>query len=131
MASQEIEIILSRQWSDYLSIPVFITDPDGNLLYFNEQAEEVLGKRFEDTQDMPLEEWASVFEPKDDEGNPMDPNQLPLVKTLTTKLPAMGAFHIDSLDGRSHSINVVSFPITGMSQGHLGAIAIFWINEDE
>ena len=49
MAAYEIEIILNRQLADCLSIPVFITDTDGNLIFYNEHAEEVLGKRFEET----------------------------------------------------------------------------------
>lgn len=131
MAAHEIEIILSRQWSDYLSIPVFITDPDGNLIYFNEPAEEVLGRRFEDTaKHMPMSEWATVFTPTDADGNPLKPDDLPLVKTLKTRKPSNGGFSIESHDGKKHHINVVSFPIVGMSEGYLGAIAIFWINQD-
>ena len=49
MAAHEIEIILNRQLADCLSIPVFITDTIGNLIFYNEPAEEVLGKRFEET----------------------------------------------------------------------------------
>ena len=130
MAAHEIEIILSRQWSDYLSIPVFITDPAGNLIYFNEPAEEVLGRRFEDTEEMPMQEWASAFTPSDENGNPLDPDDLPLVRTLNTQRPAKGGFWIEAMNGERHHISVVSFPIVGMSLGNLGAVAIFWINDD-
>ena len=41
MDSYEIEIILNRQLADCLSIPVFITDTIGNLLFYNEPAEEI------------------------------------------------------------------------------------------
>ena len=33
MAQKELEIILARQLTSYLSIPAFIVDPDGTLLY--------------------------------------------------------------------------------------------------
>jgi hypothetical protein len=36
-----IEIILNRQIADCLGIPVFITDTVGNLLFYNESAEEI------------------------------------------------------------------------------------------
>ncbi|MDZ7613474.1 MAG: PAS domain-containing protein [Flavobacteriaceae bacterium] len=49
MSSKEIEIILSGQWADSLSVPVFIVDTMGNLLFYNEPAEEILGLRFEET----------------------------------------------------------------------------------
>jgi PAS domain-containing protein len=70
MASHEIEIILNRQLADCLSIPVFITDTIGNLIFYNEPAEELLGKSFEDTGEMPVEEWSTVFKPLDNDGNP-------------------------------------------------------------
>lgn len=130
MAFHEIEIILSRQWSDYLSIPVFITDPEGKLIYYNEPAEEILGRRFEETGEMPVSDWGSAFKPSDGKGNPLSPGDLPLVRTLTTRKPATGSFTIHSLDGKTHDISVVSFPIVGMSDGFLGAIAIFWLNEE-
>ena len=41
MAAHEIEIILNRQLADCLSIPVFITDTVGNLIFYNEPAEQV------------------------------------------------------------------------------------------
>ena len=49
MAAYEIEIILNRQLADCLSIPVFITDTKGTLIYYNEPAEEILGKRYDET----------------------------------------------------------------------------------
>lgn len=130
MTAHEIEIILTRQWADSLSIPVFLTDPEGNLIFYNAPAEEILGRRFEDTGAMSVSEWSTIFTPKNEDGSPMDSEKLPLVRTLTTQKPAQGAFWIDSLNGDRHFINVTSFPIIGMSQGYLGAVAIFWINQD-
>ncbi len=50
-----LEIILHRQLAECQAIPVFIVDPAGNLLFYNEAAEELLGRRFEDTGEMPVE----------------------------------------------------------------------------
>ena len=82
MAAYEIEIILNRQLADCLSIPVFITDVKGNLIFYNEPAEEILGTRFEDTGEMPVEKWSTDFKPIDAQGLPLPPDDLPLVKTL-------------------------------------------------
>ena len=68
MAGYDIEIILNRQLADCLSIPVFITDTEGNLIFYNEPAELILGKRFEETGEMPVAEWASIFNPFDENG---------------------------------------------------------------
>ena len=45
MGQQEIEVILSRQLFSYLMIPIFLVDPEGSLLFYNEPAETILGRR--------------------------------------------------------------------------------------
>ncbi len=130
MAGQALELILSRQLSDCLSIPIFITDPDGNLVFYNEPAEEVLGQQFEDTGPMPVEEWSIVFNPKTEEGEDIPPEELPLVKTLNSKEPAHGSFWIESLNQAKHFLSVTSFPLTDRSDNFLGAVALFWKKDD-
>jgi hypothetical protein len=44
---------LARQLAGYLSVPVFLVDPLGNLLFYNEPAEVILGRRFEETGAQP------------------------------------------------------------------------------
>ena len=126
MSSREIEVILSRQLADSLSTSVFIVDPDGNLIFYNEPAEDLLGLRYEETGTMPVSEWSSIFTPMDDKGNVLAPEDLPLVQTLSKQLPAQGDFWIRSLKNKSHKISVTSFPIIGRPDRFLGAIAIFW-----
>jgi PAS domain-containing protein len=126
MTAYEIEIILNRQLADCLSIPVFITDTVGNLIFYNEPAEELLGKRFEDSGEMPVEEWSTVFKPLDKKGDPMAPEDLPLVKTLSKQYPYHKSFYIESLKGKKQAISVTSYPIISRSGNFLGAVAIFW-----
>ena len=75
-----IELILSRQLAECLDTPVFLTDTVGNLLFYNEPAEDILGKRFEDTGEMPVDEWGTVFKNKDDAGNPIPVRRTPIGK---------------------------------------------------
>jgi PAS domain-containing protein len=121
-----IEIILNRQLAECLSIPVFITDIAGNLLFYNEPAEDILGLRYEDTGEMPVEEWGTIFKNRDEEGRPLPPEELPLVKTLKNKLPHHKTFWIESLKGKAEKISVTAYPIIGRADTFLGAVAIFW-----
>ncbi|MBK8969209.1 MAG: PAS domain-containing protein [Saprospiraceae bacterium] len=129
MAANQIEIILSRQLADCLSIPIFLTDPEGNLLFYNEPAEELLGKRYEETGRMPVEEWSTIFKPIGEDGNPLEPQDLPLVKTLMHQRPAHGTFLIESLQGERIKISVTAYPVIGRPDRFLGAVAIFWKTE--
>jgi PAS domain-containing protein len=131
MTAYEIEIILNRQLADCLSIPVFITDTIGNLIFYNEPAEQVLGKRFEETGEMPVEEWSTIFKPLDDNGNPLPPEELPLVKTLNDELPYHKSFRIESLKGEMQNISVTSYPIISRPGKFIGAVAIFWKVKDK
>lgn len=121
-----IEIILNRQLAECLSIPVFITDVAGNLLFYNEPAEEILGLRYEDTGEMPVAEWGTIFKNRDEEGQPLPPDELPLVKALKYKLPHHKTFWIESLKGKAEKISVTAYPIIGRANTFLGAVAIFW-----
>ena len=86
----------------------------------------MLGKRFEDTGEMPVEEWSTVFKPFDNNGNPMAPEELPLVRTLSDQIPYHKSFQILNLKGKMQSISVTSYPIISRSGNFLGAVAIFW-----
>ncbi len=121
-----IQIILTRQLAAYLSVPLFLVDPKGNLLFYNEPAEPILGGRFDETGAMPLEEWSTAFNRVDDEGQPIPPEDLPLMISLTEKRPAYKRMHMEGLDGVVRHIEVTSIPITGLEGDLLGAVAFFW-----
>jgi PAS domain-containing protein len=121
-----IEIILTRQLAEYLSVPVFLVDPKGDLLFYNEPAEAILGRRFEETGGMSAEVWATCFTPVDENDRPLAPEDLPLMMTLATRLPAHKRFRILGQDGVSRRIDVTAIPIAGLNGDFLGAAALFW-----
>ena len=53
MSQQEIEVILSRHLAECLAMPIFIVDPAGNLIFYNEPAEAILGQNYNETGMMP------------------------------------------------------------------------------
>ncbi len=126
MSQKEIEVILARQLADYLAMPIFIADPQGTLLFYNEPAERILGRRFDETGEMAVGEWSTIFRPTDETGKPLLPKSLPLVIALYEHRPAHGQFWIQGLDGVQRHIEVTAFPLIGQAERYLGAIAIFW-----
>ena len=121
-----IQIILTRQLAGYLSVPVFLVDQKGNLLFYNEPAEVILGRRFEETGAMSAGEWSTVFTPEDGQGRPIPPDDLPLMITLATQRPAYRRFFIRGLDGAVRQVEVAAIPIIGLQEDFLGAAALFW-----
>ena len=126
MAQQEVEVILARHLAENLALPIFIVDTQGNLIFFNEPAEAVLGLRFGDTGLMPASEWSTMFEPVEHDGKPIPPEELPLVIAMTHSHPAHKGFWIRGLDNKMRQIELTAFPVIGQSGRISGAVAIFW-----
>lgn len=126
MSQHPIELILARQFADSMSVAVFLVDTEGNLIFYNEPAEDILGIRFAETGAVPVNVWASVFTPTDIEGKPLPPEGLPLVQTLNTQQPAHGTFYIENKKEKRLLITVTSIPIEGRPNRYLGAMALFW-----
>ena len=122
----EIEMILMKQLSSYLAMPMFLVDVEGTLIYYNEPAEGLLGQRYDETGEMPIQVWGTAFTPTDSEGNSLATEELPLAIALGERRPAHGRFFITALDGIQHDLSVTAFPLIGQQGRYLGAVALFW-----
>ena len=129
MPQQPIELILIRQLAGYLSIPIFVVDAEGTLLFYNEPAELLLGRRFDEAGEMKLGVWSTIFLPKDEHGAPLPVEALPLFVALRQGRPAHRIVQFTGLDGGSKLIEIMAFPVAGLSGRHLGAVAAFWSPE--
>lgn len=119
-------MILTRQLASYLAIPIFLVDTAGTLVFYNEPAELLLGRRFDETGEMPVEEWSIMFTPVDEHGTPIPPDGLPLVIALAERRPAHRRFFIHGLDRARRQIELTAFPLIGQAERYLGAVALFW-----
>lgn len=126
MSQQAIEIILSRHWASHLQTPVFLVDPEGNLLFYNEPAEAILGRRFSETGMMSAAEWGTAFRATDRNDAPLSPDELPLSVALAERRPAHKRFWIVGLDNYRRFIETTALPLIGEADRFLGAVAFFW-----
>jgi PAS domain-containing protein len=121
-----IQIILIRQLAGYLGIPLFLVDPKGDLLFYNEPAEAIIGLRFEETGAIPAKTWTSMFKQTDEQGQAIPPPELPLMIALATRRPAHKRFYIHGMNGARRHIEVAAIPIVGLQGEFLGAMSLFW-----
>ena len=115
-----------KQVASYLAMPIFVVDPEGTLVYFNEPAEVILGRRYDEAGEMAQAEWSTIFVPTDERGEPLPGEDLPLSVALVAHRPAHGTMWITGLDGARRHISVTAFPLIGQHDRELGAVAIFW-----
>ena len=125
MSQKQVEVILARHLASYLATPIFIVDPQGSMIYYNEPAEAILGRCYEETGEMPLGVWSSIYSPTDEAGRPFAPDALPLSIALNNRQTSSARFWINSLDGVRRHIEVTAFPLIGQGDRYLGGIALF------
>ena len=121
-----VELILLRQVASYLAIPIFLVAANGDLLYFNEPAESLLGLRFDDVGEVSMDEWLAAFRPAHEDGSDLAPQAVPIVIALREQRPTHERLTITGLDGVRRVIEATSFPLRGQGDRLLGAIALFW-----
>ncbi len=126
MPQRPVEIILLRQLASYLAMPILVFDPAGNLVFYNESAEALLGRRFDETGEMSLKEWCSLFELIGEDASPLPFEARPLVIALQKQRAAHRALQLRSRDGLSKRIEATAFPLEGQGGRSLGAVVIFW-----
>jgi len=125
VTQRPLELILARNLMSALSTPAFLVDEGGLLVFYNEAAGILLGKRFEEVGTVGPEEWGAMFGPFDENGEPIPYDELPLVVAVRNDRPAHANFEIRSTDGALHDVEVSAFPIL-TAHGSQGAIAVFW-----
>jgi PAS domain-containing protein len=126
MAYKEIEIILARQLADCLAMAVLLVDVDGTLLFYNEPAEKIFGRPFEETGALAAEEWSATLVLTDDEGNVLKPEDRPVMIALTQRRPTQATVWIRGWDQIRRRIQTTALPLIGRGDRFLGAVAIFW-----
>ena len=126
MAQREVGLILMRQLAVGLSVPLWLSDEHGDLLYFNEAAEALLAQRFDDVGTLSLDEARRILLFRGADGNLLPADETPLLVALREHRPVHRRLRISGLDGRDREIEVTAFPLLG-GGGHLiGGVAMFW-----
>jgi PAS domain-containing protein len=123
---KHLVLILARELASKLATPVLISDPEGNLVFFNEPAGAVLGTTFSEVGELPASRWAELFETSELDGASMPLERMPAGIALVERRPAHHRFAIRGLDGVRRVISVTAFPVLARAEDVVGVIAIFW-----
>ncbi len=126
MQQKPIEVILMRQLASSLVMPIFIVDAEGTLLFYNEPAERILGRRFDETGEMSATELAACWELSDAHGVALAPEAIPLTVAIVQRRPAHGDCWLRGIDGVRRHIQATAIPLIAVPDRLLGAAAIFW-----
>jgi PAS domain-containing protein len=124
-AQKPLELILARNLLASISTPAFLVGEQGTLLFYNEAAGALLGRRFEETGTMSAADWTGEFGPFGSDEKPVPYDEIPATVALRDDRPFHGNFRIRGADGQNQDIAASAIPIVGPG-GSSGAIVIFW-----
>src|SRR5215510_11758707 len=110
-AQKHLALIIARELASQLATATFIADADGALVFYNEAAEEILGKTFAEAGTMPAEGWTSQFLLEEPDGTPIPLELMPAGIALTERRPANDNVWMTGLDGQRRFLCVTVVPL--------------------
>ena len=123
---KHLVLILAREFASNLSTPTLIADARGYLVYYNEAAESIVGRRFAEAGEMPLDDWLSDFHARTLAGQPMPPRQRPAQIAFDERRASHLRYMITGADGMEREIEVTAFPLFAHTDEFVGVVVIFW-----
>lgn len=122
----DLVLIVARSFATKLATPTLIVDAEGDLVYFNDAAADVLGRPYLDIGELPAFRWQELFEPRTLDGEPLRPDETPLGIALLERRPVHDSIAMRGLDGHERAITVTAFPLLSHPDEIVGVMAIFW-----
>ena len=103
--SRPLELILARQWAALLSTPVMLFDMEGSLIFFNEAAGLLLGRKYE-------------------AGRVIGATDSPVATAIRSGSPVMRTVTVRAMDGVRRKATVTVFPVHGLERTRQGAVCL-------
>ncbi len=123
---KNLVVILAREFASKLATATFVTDAVGNLVFYNEAAEELLGRRFADVGELTASEWSSVFSITALDGTPIPLEDIPGGVALLERRPAHRELRFTALDGIPREVSVTGLPLLSHADELVGSVSLFW-----
>jgi PAS domain-containing protein len=128
---QPLELILARNLVLSVSTPALLIDADGSVVLYNVAAGELVGQRFEDVGRLTAEEWTEEFGLRDEQGNPVSIDDLPLRRQVEDARPAHGRFRFRSGHGDDVDVEATAVPLAGMNGLHGAIVLMCRVDSDD
>jgi PAS domain-containing protein len=124
-------LILARGFASKLATATFVSDENGDAVYYNEAAERILGQTFAEGTRTPKEEWATTYQTEELDGTPMPLERNPAGVALLERRPAHHRFRMTGLDGVKRELSVTAIPLLASQDDLVGMVAVFWEHHEE
>ncbi len=123
---KSLVLIRAKHLAESVTTPMFLADAGGNLIFFNEAAEAMLGRPFGDNGLLTPGEWQQTFDVRDRNDAPFALESMASWMQVQNEQPAMGHIKFRSADGTDHLVATCAFPLFTEQQRFEGALILFW-----
>ena len=125
-ASKSIQLILARQLASCVAMPILLLDAQGNLVFYNEQAEDILRQRYDETGEISADELLRLLEVVDEERKPIPPEERPTRITRRERRAVTRTVWMRAGDSPWRHLQATAVPLIGDCDEMLGIMHFFW-----
>lgn len=124
-----LALIVARELAANLATPMFLIDATGNLVFYNDAAEGIIGKPFAELGTISAMTWGEMLQLTHPDGRPMRRRDTPPGVAFFQRKPAHATMCATAFDGVVHTVEVTAYPLFAKADEMHGVVAIFWDTE--
>lgn len=126
-SARSLPLILARELASNLATPMFLLDADMNLVYFNDAAEQLIGKPFAEVGEISGEEFGTVLQLAGEDGSPLRRRDSPAGVAFFERRPAHRTLQATGFDGVRRLLDATAYPLFGKHDEMHGVVNVFWL----
>ena len=123
---KSLPLILARELAANLATPMFLMDPGGMLLFYNDAAALLLGKPFAELGEIPSGEFGASLQLSTPDGKRLLRRDTPSGIAFFEHRPSHQTVMATSYDGIRRSYEATAYPLLGATGEMHGVLAVFW-----
>jgi PAS domain-containing protein len=130
-APKSLPLILARELAANLATPMFLMDPLGMLVFYNDAAALLLGKPFAELGEVPSGEFGAALELATPEGERLRRRDSPAGVAFFEQRPAHMTVLATAFNGVRREYEATAFPLFGATGEMHGVVSVFWPHSAE
>ena len=119
-------LIVARELAANLATPMFLIDAAGDLVFYNEAAEQILGKSFAELGTISALTWGEMLNLTTPDGQPVRRRDTPAGIAFWHQRPAHARLRATAFDGSVHEVEATAYPLFAKAGEMHGVVSIFW-----
>jgi len=125
-APKSLPLILARELASNLATPMFLMDPGGMLVFYNDAAALLIGKSFAELGEIPSGEFGASLQLSTPEGERIRRRDSPTGIAFYEQRPAHQTVMATAYNGVRGTYEATAYPLLGATGEMHGVVAVFW-----